>query len=140
MKQLIFLFSLIFLTLTTAFAHGENKYGPHKGFIRMPGTFHTELVANSDGSFFVYLLDLQNKNSTTKDSSIEVQIKTADKTKKLDCMVMGDFFHCPNETLLKSGQVIIKAIRLGTPAREAVYDLPLKLTTDPKAHDMSKMK
>ena len=44
-KMMAFLVTFILMT-SQSWAHGEDKYGPHKGFIRMPGAFHTELVLN----------------------------------------------------------------------------------------------
>ena len=140
MKFLFLISSLLFLS--NAFAHGENKYGPHMGYIRMPGTFHTELVHQKDGSFFVYLLDLQNKNPTTNDSAVELVLNSAGKKGKYDCMIMGEFFHCSNKNLsAENGQIIVKAKRLGIQAKEAVYNLPLRLEgAGKKDHDMYKMK
>ena len=57
MKYLI-LFASIW-TATNAFAHGEDKAGPHGGFIRMPGAYHTEVVPVSKNQAKVYLLDMQ---------------------------------------------------------------------------------
>ena len=56
--------ALIFSTLTVLsvnlFAHGEDKPGPHGGYIRMPGSFHTEVVKEKAG-YRVYLLDINWK-------------------------------------------------------------------------------
>ncbi len=122
----------------SALAHGEKIFGPHKGYIRMPGTFHTELVAQKDGSFLIYLLDLQNKNPSANNSSVVVQIKTENKTIQLECMVMDNYFHCPNSAVVKKGEVRILANRQGVKAGVAIYELPLQLKS--ADHDMSKMK
>ncbi|MBC7539333.1 MAG: hypothetical protein H7281_10970 [Bacteriovorax sp.] len=149
MKKLFLICSLIITTTTTstnAFAHGEDKYGPNKGYIRMPGSFHTELVLQKDGSYFIYLLDLQNKNPAVKDSSVEMKIISSD-IKNLTCMPMSDFFHCQGEKLnLDKGKISLKAKRLGVEAREAIYELPLslkkieKLNSSMEGHDMKNMK
>jgi hypothetical protein len=144
-KMKIFYFLLIsnLLIATDAFAHGEDKYGPNMGYIRMPGSFHTEVVPEKDGSYRVFLIDLQNKKPTITDSSVEFQIKDGNKVTTFNCMPMQDtHFHCTtDEKKHDRGQIIIKAKRLGIQARDAVYDLPLKLKNakNSEEHDMTKM-
>lgn len=138
MKILISLLS--FLLMNNVFAHGENKYGPHNGYIKMPGSFHTELLQNKDGSFLVYLLDLQNKNPAVKDSSVELRIIDAEKNEDFNCMAMGEHFHClSNNKTFTKGKIILKAKRLGIQGQEADYNLPLKLKTLNEGHDMKNM-
>lgn len=124
-----------------AFAHGETQLGPNKGFIRMPGTFHTELVPDTDGNFLVYLLDVNNQNPAVKDSSVE--FKVVDKTGSVTfkCLSMPDHFHCVNEkkiTNMKNAKIVLKTKRLGVKGTEAVYELPLAL--QPQQVDHSQMK
>ena len=127
MKQL--LVSLI-ITLVTIqiFAHGEDKPGPHGGHIKMPANFHTEVIADQDGSFHVYLLDIQFQNPTIKDSEIKAYTKNGKKRTNLKCSVMGtNHFHCKAAKPIRSGSLILKAKREGTWAgMDATYDLPLK--------------
>lgn len=125
-------FSIIFLLSTLisykAFAHGEDKPGPNNGFIRMPGTFHTELVPETDGNFRVYLFDVNNKNPAVKDSSVEFKVKDGKSVVSFKCLPMDDHFLCANEkkiTDFKKAQIVIKAKRLGVKGTEAVYDFPL---------------
>jgi hypothetical protein len=125
------MFLISFFFCLNAFAHGENKPGPHEGYIRMPGSFHTELVAQKDGSYLVYLLDLQNKNPTLKDSSVDLQLRVDGRTFGFKCMAMSDHFHCENSDLKevhgKSEQIIVRATRLGIEGRDVLYKLPLSL-------------
>lgn len=132
----------LFLSLISlnVFAHGENKLGPNNGYIRMPGSFHTELVPDTDGNFMVYLLDVNNQNPAVKDSSVEFKMKDAEGSVTFKCLPMPDHFHCMNERKikeLKEASIIIKAKRLGVTGTDAVYKLPLTLATPV---DHSKMK
>jgi hypothetical protein len=69
MKTICMLFAAILFQHTLASAHGEDKAGPNGGFIRMPGAFHTELVPSGKDKLKVYLLDIQWKNPSLKNSS-----------------------------------------------------------------------
>jgi hypothetical protein len=142
MKLITMLFALT-LTLTShAFAHGENKYGPHMGYISMPGSFHIELVPQQENTYAVYILDLQNKKSLLKDSSIEMKIIKNDKSQKFNCDVVTDHFVCkPDGNLLPADKVSIVVTRSGNKANAAIYDLPLALKGAKKGnvHDMKKM-
>lgn len=125
-------FGLLFLIAqipSVAFAHGEDKPGPHGGFIRMPGAFHTEVVRASDKKINVYLLDTQWSNPTSKDSSVEATIKNKGKENKLSCVAKSDHFECdlPANTTLKKGELTLTASRQGSMGGAAVYKLPLQL-------------
>ena len=129
---------------TSAFAHGEDKYGPNKRFIKMPGAFHTEVVPSKDGSYLVYLVDFYNKNPTVKDSAVDFQVKNNDKVTTFDCkIVKNTYYKCTtNEKISDSGQIILTAKRLGSQGKPAIYDLPLKLKNEKaksEGHDMHKM-
>lgn len=132
MKLITFVLSIqIFLT-TPVLAHNEDKYGPNKGFIRMPGTFHTELVPQMDGTFVVFLLDLQNSNPTIKESSIELKIKDSKNVVTFKCKPMEDHFYCSNDKKIKiepDSKIVLKAKRLGVKGQEIDYKLPLSLTS-----------
>lgn len=141
MKTIVLFFMIYIISFSNAFAHGEDKPGPHGGFIKMPGTFHTELLPDNDGNFLVYLVDLQNQAPTVKDSTVSLKIKNATTEVPLDCMKMDDHFHCVSNTkvtITKESKVVILATRLGVRAPKIAYDLPLKLKA--QEHDMSKMK
>ena len=142
------LLSLILLSnlmiSTSAFAHGEDKYGPNNGFIKMPGAFHTEVVPEKDGSYLVYLVDFYNKNPTVKDSAVEFQVKNNEKVITFDCkIVKNTYYKCTtNEKISDNGQIILTAKRLGSQGKPATYDLPLKLKNEKaksEGHDMNNM-
>lgn len=141
----IYLPILLLITSTSAFAHGEDKFGPNKGYIRMPSTYHTELVPQNDGNFVVFLYDLQNKNPKTEDSSVELRVKDTKGETVFKCSPMEDHFMCSNEKKVNvgsSGKIILKTKRLGIKAPDAIYELPLRLVKPKKssgAHDMNKM-
>jgi len=126
----LFLFAII-LNVTTVLAHGEDKAGPHGGFVRMPGAYHTEVVPAGKAQAKVYLLDMQWKNPTTKKSSVEAALKQeAAATSPLSCRAQGDFFMCnfPEGTdLTAKGTLVITSTRAEQKGNQAVYDLPMKL-------------
>lgn len=127
MKQ-IFIILMLALSANTVFAHGEDKPGPHGGHIKMPANFHTEVIADKDGSFHIYLLDIQFQNPTVKDSEIKAFVLNGKKRTDLKCSIMGsNHFHCKGSKPVKSGSLVLKAKREGTWASaDAKYDLPLK--------------
>lgn len=128
MNILIKISIIIFLAGSIATAHGEDKPGPHGGYVRMPANFHTEVVVNQDGSFKIYLLDMQFQNPTVKNSQIKAYIKNTNKKLNLKCNVNGaDHFLCTGAKAQKSGSLIIKAKRDGvTAAMNAEYKFPFK--------------
>ena len=113
-----------------AHSHGLNKPGPHGGFIKMPGTFHTELVPLSENEWKIYLLDENIKNPTVKNSSISGAAKLRDGQTPLTCKVVEDFFLCtlqatgPKETPTK---LQFESKRSGGPLGVSIYQLPLDL-------------
>lgn len=123
-----------------AFAHGENKPGPHGGHIRMPGAFHTELVLQSPMAK-VYLLDIGFKNPTTKNSKLSMKVVSGQNLKEVSCSLKDVYFEChiPNVEAVKEIQV--KATRDGVAGKEITYSLPLvafknnvSTSTDDHAH------
>ncbi|AGH94468.1 hypothetical protein [Pseudobdellovibrio exovorus] len=123
-------FASVVLTGTQSLAHGEDQEGPHGGHIQMPASFHTEVIPDKDGSFHIFLLDMNFKNPTIKDSEIQARITSGKKTTQLQCNVMGNnHFHClakGNKTP-RTGILFLKAKREGVQAQmEAQYKLPLK--------------
>jgi hypothetical protein len=135
MKKILLL-SLLFPTF--AMAHGEDKPGPHQGYLQMPGAFHTELVLDKDQSVHVYLLDIEFKNPTVQDSSVEVTYQNGKKIIPFKCTVMGsDHFHCltSEKYSTKKGDFKVKATREKAVGNEAIYKLPLKLSSG-AGHEM----
>lgn len=129
MKIYIYLLTTLFVSVQS-FGHGENKPGPNGGFIRMPGVFHTEVVPDKkDDSFHLFLLDLEFKNPTVKNSSVEALLEQKKNKKvKFACEVMGgNHYHCkPDKGYSKdSGKLTLKVKRDGAEGN-AEYELPLK--------------
>lgn len=114
---------------TRVFAHGESEKGPHGGYIRMPGAFHTELVPQKDLSKFkIYLLDIGFKNPTVEGSSIKVTYSGA-STQEAQCAVVTNYYDCQFQSKISknSGTLIIDATRMGVTGDKASYNLPLKI-------------
>lgn len=128
LKAVLLLVSLAFIS-AQSLAHGEDKEGPHGGHIQMPANFHTEVVPDKDGSFHIFLLDMNFENPTIKDSDIQARIVAGKKTASLSCKPMGNnHFHCAAQGKNpRTGTLFLKVKRDGTQAQmEAQYKLPLK--------------
>ena len=125
----------------SAFAHGDNNLGPNKGYLKMPGAFHTELLSNRDGTFKIYLIDINFKNPMTKDSSVELKYIAHNKKIIFNCSAFNDqYFVCSSKEVTskpKNGNIELKAIRGKVQASIATYTLPLKLENI--EHDMDNM-
>lgn len=133
MKSILVALSL--LISSQAWAHGEDQFGPHGGYVRMPGAYHTEVVLDGPHKAKVYLLNMEWKNPTVKNSSVEIR-HSANKT-VISCTPASDHFECvfPKETnLKKKGQLIIQSQYEGQKGNEATYDLPLKLFKKDDGH------
>lgn len=125
------------LPLVNVFAHGEDKLGPNKGYVRMPGAFHTELVKLNDRKFKVYLLDMEWKNPTIENSTIEAFLKVKTSQIAATCFSNVNHFVCelPKKAALNTGVLSIKATRQGMGGGVALYELPLQLISTPVKHD-----
>lgn len=134
-------FILLFLQLLAGyiFAHGENKPGPHGGFVEMSKNIHTEVNPDKDGSFHIFLLDGNMENPTIKNSSLSASIKSGKKEVKLDCTTMGGtHFHCkPKAERPKDGQLILNAKRDGVIADPITYQLATLKPAEAKKEDHS---
>jgi len=119
------LISVLFIfTSTSVFAHGEDKAGPHGGYIRMPGAFHTEVVNEKNG-FRIYLLDINWKNPSVMDSSVSATVIQGKSKSNLKCTKESDSYLCLSKTTQK-GELQIIAKREGQTGTTAYYNLPLK--------------
>lgn len=121
--------TLIFSILTTlslnVFAHGEDKPGPHGGYIRMPGAFHTEVVKVKEG-YRVYLLDINWKNPSTLNSYVTASIKNGQDITNLTCLKESDSYLCKSN-LPQKGFLNINSKREGQISGiPSSYKLPLK--------------
>ena len=129
MKKLLFVSCLFYGVFS--FSHGGDKLGPHGGYVEMPGLLHTEVVPDKDSSFHIYLLDIEFKNPTVKNSDVQAWLSfAASKDKlKLKCETMeGTHFHCiPPKKITNATGLIIKAKREQAQSNEVTYKLPLKL-------------
>lgn len=115
MKSIFFL--IVLCGAGFAHAHGEDKPGPNGGEIRMPGAFHTELVRGEKGApAKVYLLDMEWKNPTVKDSAVSVSL---DGKPAKDCKPAKDHFTCE---LGLANSVSITAKRAGQQGNAATYE------------------
>jgi hypothetical protein len=114
----------------SAFSHGEDKHGPHGGFVKMPGAFHTEVLKKSGTEFQIYLLDVEWKDPTIEGSSVSATLKRGSKTIPLQCAPLEDRFSCrtpKGESIQKKDQLEVTAIRKGASGGVAAYVIPLKL-------------
>jgi len=120
-------FVLATLCTTSLFAHGEDKPGPHGGFIRMPGAFHTEVMAEKAG-LRIMLLDINFQNPTVEDSSVKVTLKADNKEILLKCKTDKDSFFCPMTGHLreKKGILAIQPMRHKAKGAQVEYPFPLQ--------------
>lgn len=131
MRMNRFFAAMLALFSGLALAHGEDKPGPHGGFIRMPGAFHTEVVPTGDRAFSVFLVDMKNAEPLVEDSGVSAKIRNGKveiaaacapnaTAKRFDCVL-------PEDASLGVGELRLEARRAGVPAMPAVYSLPLRL-------------
>ena len=124
-----FLGILISLTaMQASYAHGEDEPGPHNGIIRMPGSYHVEVIPGKD-ALDVMLLDINFKNPTVLNSHIKVRIKTAHNAYVIRCESMDNYFSCPvNANMLsRNGTLEIRSKRQLAEGMTVEYPLPLEL-------------
>ncbi len=123
MKKLLFVSCLFYGVFS--FSHGGDKPGPHGGYVEMPGLLHTEVVPDKDGSFHIYLLDIEFKNPTVKNSEVQAWLTVAASKDKIElkCETMEDtHFHCiPPKKYSKATGLIIKAKREQAQGNEVTY-------------------
>lgn len=134
MKQLI---SLLFTLPLIAFAHGEDKLGPNKGYIKMPSNYHTEVVPDGTNRIKVYLLDINWKNPSVKQSKLEAIHKEGANTTKALCLAGKDHYICSfpkTIDLSKSAELVINSQREGQKGAAATYPLPFKLEKSNTGH------
>jgi hypothetical protein len=113
------------LSVTRAFAHGEDKPGPHGGAIKMPGSFHTEVVQVNGHQVKIFLLDENWQNPSVKQSSVELRLQTGPVAK---CEIRGELYLCvfaESVDLQNKDGLLIRAKRENKIGVEVRYDLPL---------------
>jgi hypothetical protein len=118
----------LLLTVTQAFAHGESHPGPHGGFVRMPGSFHTEVIPQKNG-FKIMLLDINFQNPSVKNSSIQAMLKYDHHALALKCSTQSDYFFCAaaRKTISEAKTLDVIAVRENTKGMPIQYSLPLRL-------------
>lgn len=127
------MFSIALIVSSYALSHGENKLGPHGGYVRMPGAFHTELVEKKPKTLEVYLLDINFKNPVIENSEVTAKLtnKTGKQQDTVNCLAQKEKmnFECKLDKDFSLYQKIkIKAIRNGIKSsKDADYEIPLKL-------------
>lgn len=136
-----FLVVITFFLCSSSFlmAHGESNYGPNGGFIRMPGSFHTELVRTENPLVYkIYLLDIAFKNPTTSGSSVSLRY-SGEKSGVAECTKKSNFFECRFKSKVDTnvGSLILTATRYNKKAAPAEYSLPLKLTRNSESEPAS---
>ena len=143
MKNFLLTLVLSLFISTSIFAHGEDKYGPNKGFVRMPGAFHTEVVLTAKNTVKVYLLDINWKNPSVTKSSVSLTHKSKSE-ESADCTVESNYFICEfpkTVNLYKKGELKLTALREDQKGNQAIYKLPLKLEKSvPAPADVPEMK
>ncbi|MBC7427585.1 MAG: hypothetical protein H7336_03170 [Bacteriovorax sp.] len=124
---------MVFVTLmgmivisNSAYSMGGDKPGPNGGFVKMPGTYHVELVPKKD-KVLVYLLDLSLKNPISQDSSVTLKLINKE-TKELGCKVENKYFICniSSAEFAQYSEVNVESIRNKIKGKVAVYKIPLK--------------
>lgn len=127
MRMLFIVFSMITLFVEISLAHGGDKPGPHQGYVEMPGAFHTEVVPEKNGSYRVYLIDIEFKNPVVANSEVKLWLKNAAKKFAFSCKAEADSFLCSTKEKVSSPKELsIVAKRDGAQGNEARYHLPFK--------------
>ncbi len=124
----LFVIGLLLIGSPYAYPHGEDKLGPNKGYVRMPGAFHTELVNGTKGRFKVFLLDVRFKNPIIKNSFVKGIVKISGKSSPFECNPRKNHFFCDLKVAAKEPYTVeITSSRDGMVGGIAVYEFPLKL-------------
>ncbi len=123
-----------------AFAHGETKPGPHGGYIRMPGGFHTEVVPIGTDQLKIFLVDLSFNSPTTEKSKVDVTLVDAAISTPIVCKADGESFACklPAGRSLDKGMLEVTANRQGAYGLKVRYNLPLSFSDPNQDQGMSK--
>ena len=135
---LTLIFSSLFLNSHGAFAHGVDKPGPHGGFIRMPGAFHTEVLPQGKNKLKIYLLDINWKAPSLSQSSLEVTLEDGNLKNKAQCHTKDDYYLCSFQNtvdLTQKGNLKVLAQRENQKGEEDSYELPFKLKKIDNGHE-----
>ncbi len=136
MPKASILFAVLSFLTSLAWGHGEEKLGPHGGYIKMPGAFHTELVLDGSHKAKVYLLDFEWKNPSVRDSTVVLTLHGRGRV-KANCAKKDDHYACefsPIVDLGKKGALVLEAEREKQKGQSVRYELPLTLSSGDKGH------
>ncbi|MBC7712148.1 MAG: hypothetical protein H7177_02350 [Rhizobacter sp.] len=114
----------VFLS-TNAFAHRMNKPGPNNGFIRMPGTYHIELVAQKNIIKF-FFLDIGFKPLPTTKATVKMALKGLTEV-AVSCVKETQFFLCDmkDANMNKYSEIDVKTSKAGEKEVTSIYKIPL---------------
>lgn len=132
-KTITQFFLLLTINSSVVFAHGEDKLGPNGGFVRMPGAFHTEIVPTSSNELKVFLLDMEWKNPSVLNSSVELTFSET----KAKCEIKENYFLCEfpkTMDLTKKGKIKLLSQREKLKGNSVIYELPLSLKKETDPH------
>ncbi len=117
---------LMIIFSLSRYSEAGPKFGPHGGYLAMVGLFYSELMQDSDGSFHIYLLDVDLKNPVVKDSEVQAWFILGNTSVELKCEAIGgDHFDCvPRSKVLKSKILLVKAKRVQVQGQETIFKLP----------------
>ena len=134
--------AVIFLLLAVpqVQAHKMDEPGPHQGIIKMPASFHTELVKKKNNMFQVYLLDQDLQNPSIAKSGVEFWFKAGAKEFEFKCEPQeNEYFLCQTDAKVPAkGKVTLKTYREGIIANDAIYDILASEKTKPKSKTKKK--
>lgn len=120
---------ILVLTLSPLFAFSQDEdLGPNGGQLKDVGEFFSEVVANKDGSFHVYLLDKENKKATIRYSYVTGFFETTNGVKvEILCVGTKTYFEChPRGWNLKKGKTLVLDLaRNNITGKNVVYTLPI---------------
>lgn len=124
----VFLLTSLALFTQEALPHGMDKPGPHGGYVRMPGAFHTEVVAVGENEWKIYLLDENFKNPMVKNSSVSGTVELGQEQFPLTCEERDEHFTCGLQN--NAPKAIFSKLRLevkrgGGAIGISIYKLPL---------------
>ena len=115
------------LIISPLFAGDLSPLGPHGGYLRTLGDFHSELVLNGKKGARVYLLNKEDKNPIADAASVYFMLHSGKFDTNYYCAPTGHHFECrlPRPLARSNGDVItIKAIRKGK-TDHFRYEFPL---------------
>ncbi len=121
-------FVTIFITAlisSTVFAHGMNKPGPNGGNIRMPGTYHVELVSDKN-ILKIYFLDMNFKPISISNAAANVSLNGA-TSQAVECAKGTEYFSCDLKkiNLRNYKEIQLQTSKAGEKAVLSTYKLPL---------------